>query len=1040
MRRTFLLHHRMPTLYLSLLVQTLATLLLWFSCLPIVGQVHAEAPITPSTPSGLHTQISDPVITGNGPTQTTQYNISGGTRPGGVNGTNLFHSFGDFNVPTNNIANFLNGVSFDVNGTPLQAGLPTSNILGTVTGVNPSIIFGAIQTNGTGGFGKANLFLMNPHGFLFGPNASVNVGGMVAFTTADYLQFQGTDTLFNKVSTPESLSLLSTVPVEAFGFLGSNPAAIAIQGSTLQVARGQSLSFVGGNTGFKYIDPDTGIRSSTSVPGGVTMTGGKLLALDGQINIASVASHGEVSAVDFMPAPGMTMGDINLSQGALLDVSADAAGTVRIRGGQFVIDSATISADTKNAAGAQDAIHINVTGDMSLANELSPALTARTTGSGNAGAINIQSGNLDAITSSSDSLVALVDTHTSGTGTAGSVTITTGDLHTFEHHSFFIDTGTAGTGHGGAVGILGTNIFIEGESIATGNLRFGQGLGQDVSGSAGNLSITATETLQVAGSTINTDAWFAEAGNITLAARDVNIIGNSSVSVDGDFGGAPITVTADRLRLDFASVLKNNTVVDPGGDITINARIVELKEGSVIQTSTPDDGRAGNINITATERVTLDDQGNRISSPAGLLSNSTGDFGSFGNSGSITVKTPQLEIFGGAQINTSTRSSGNAGVISISSTSATISGERLFETPDSIFQIGSTRASGIYTRTVGSQFCSGRCGNAGNVTVTTGSLNLESGGTINSGTINSGAGGSITINAANTVTMSGTMQDGTPSGVFSRTIGVALDSGNGGNIALTAGQSVAISDGASVSASSTGPGNAGNILIDAGQQLDLMGNSSVTTEAKQASGGDIDIRAINRVRLVDSSINTSVFGGDGNGGNITIDPNVVVLQGSQVKAEAFQGVGGDITITTPLFLADSTSTVSALSPFGLNGRVTIQSPTSNLSGSLGPLTSNPSQAQALLTQRCAALANGQTSSFVVAGREQLPSDPGGWLNSPLAFTLLGESLAVDHAVVSAPAIIPIAALNTGTVSLRRLTPAGFLMANFADSEATGCRS
>ena len=37
----------------------------------------------------------------------------------------LFHSFGDFNVPNNNIANFLN-----------NSGLATSNILGRVTGGN----------------------------------------------------------------------------------------------------------------------------------------------------------------------------------------------------------------------------------------------------------------------------------------------------------------------------------------------------------------------------------------------------------------------------------------------------------------------------------------------------------------------------------------------------------------------------------------------------------------------------------------------------------------------------------------------------------------------------------------------------------------------------------------------------------------------------------------------------------------------------------------------------------------------------------------
>ena len=46
-------------------------------------------------------------------------------------------------------------------------------------GGNLSNIFGTIQTTG---FGNANLFLMNPAGFLFGPNATVNVGGMVSFT------------------------------------------------------------------------------------------------------------------------------------------------------------------------------------------------------------------------------------------------------------------------------------------------------------------------------------------------------------------------------------------------------------------------------------------------------------------------------------------------------------------------------------------------------------------------------------------------------------------------------------------------------------------------------------------------------------------------------------------------------------------------------------------------------------------------------------------------------------------------------------------
>jgi large exoprotein involved in heme utilization and adhesion len=796
-----------------------------------------------------------------------------------------------------------------------------------------------------------------------------------------------------------------------------------VQGSGLSVDPGQSISFVGGD---------------------FTMTGGNLNARNGQVRIASVASTGEILHQDLRPAPNIKgdsfsgMGTINLSQGAVVNVSSNAAGIVKILGGQFVMTNATVSADTVNGAGAPVAIDINITGNMSIANDLAPALTAKSTGDGSAGAINITSANLKAITSPSNNLLALIDTHTSGMGTAGNITINTGDLHTI-NENFFIDSGSAGPGHGGDVTVSGTTIHIHGPEISTGNRRFGQLQGQEVTGSAGNLTISA-DSLKIEAANISTESFLARAGDLTLEAGHIHITGNSFVSVDGNLGGATITVNADQLTIDTASQLNSNTVVKPGGNINITARIVDLSNGGFIQTSTLGDGPAGNIHITAMERVTLDDRGNTIPRPSGLLSNSFGDFGSLGSSGAIDVITPRLEIIGGAQMNSSTRSSGQAGTITITADSISILGERPFETPESFIELGSTRASGIYTRTVGSELCAGPCGNAGNVTVTTGSLNLESGGTINSGTINSGAGGNITIYATNAITMSGTMIDGTSSGIFSRTAGTAQDSGTGGNITLTAGQSVTISNGASVSASSNGPGNAGNISVNAGQQFEMR-DSSITTQATKATGGNINIQAIDRVRLVNSPISTSVRSGPGSGGNITIDPNVVVLQNSPITAQADRGAGGNITITTPLFLADSTSPVSASSQFGRNGTVTIQSPTSNLSESLGTLPSEPSQAQTLLTQRCAALVNnGQTSSFVVAGREQLPADPGGWLTSPLAFAAWGESLDAGPAIAAIPTVMAIAAQGTGTVSIRRLTPAGFLMANFADSAATGCSS
>src|SRR6185369_8267002 len=265
--------------------------------------------VTPITPSGLNTHIGDPTILPGGQ---TVYDITGGTRPG--NGPNLFHSFGDFNVPNNNIANFLN-----------DSGLATSNILGRVTGGNISNIFGAIQTTG---FGNANLFLMNPAGFLFGPNATVNVGGMVSFTSADYLRLTD-NARFNAVPGPAD-ALLSAAPVAAFGFLGSNPGAIMVRGSQLTVADGTGVSLVGGN-----------ITIQSGTPDGGTAQPARLSAPNGKIQLASAASAGEFDAATLQPLPNVnntsftSFGAVSLTSGSNINVRGEQ--TLSIRGGQFVI-------------------------------------------------------------------------------------------------------------------------------------------------------------------------------------------------------------------------------------------------------------------------------------------------------------------------------------------------------------------------------------------------------------------------------------------------------------------------------------------------------------------------------------------------------------------------------------------------------------------------------------------------------------------------------------------------------------------------------
>jgi large exoprotein involved in heme utilization and adhesion len=236
-------------------------------------------------------------------------------------------------------------------------------------------------------------------------------------------------------------------------------------------------------------------------------------------------------------------------------------------------------------------------------------------------------------------------------------------------------------------------------------------------------------------------------------------------------------------------------------------------------------------------------------------------------------------------------------------------------------------------------------------------------------------------------------------------VSTSAENAKGGDILIDT-QSVQLSDGTSISASSNAPfsdngeGNAGNITIKSASNV-LIQNSAVTTEASAASGGNIKILAPDAamIHLVNSKVSTSVGGlaDKSDGGNITIDPQFVVLQNSQVIAQAVAGAGGAIDITAAsAFISDPLSIVNASSTLGISGTVNIQSPLQNVGGELTALTQEFSSAAALLAQQCAArAADGKFSTFVVAAREGLPMEPGGFLASPsLTAELLGPSLSL----------------------------------------------
>ncbi|TMI37830.1 S-layer family protein, partial [Candidatus Bathyarchaeota archaeon] len=661
------------------------------------------------------------------------------------------------------------------------------------------------------------------------------------------------------------------------------------------------------------------------------------------------------------------------------------------------MQNGTISADTIDANGAPIAVDIQLTGDLSITADVNPAITARTTGSGDAGEIRIASKNMEVFTSIED-VFTVIDSHTSGSGRGGNVTITTGDLQMTGDPfgiTFMIDSGFIGSdgGHGGNVTITAHSIEMQDANITSG-YAVAQLFGEDATGAAGNVRVT-TDSLHLNFSSIDASGAslrdrtgsIGRAGDITVTARDIQLE-DSSLSSQGFERGGTITVNADHLVM-LDSVITSQTNLLAGGGVTVSANVVELRQASQLVSSTGGNGDAGPIHVTVNDHLSLL-EGVNFFRPSGIFTNSFGAFGSgLGHAGDVFITTPRLEMSSGARINTATQSSGRGGNVTIQATdSITISGEFPTKILEPLFNLGTIHPSGIFTSTVGGK-CSGSCGDAGRISITTGSLNLGSGGRINSGTSSTGRGGDTSIHATDNVSLSGTLSDGTPAGVFSRTIGTAPGSGAGGDITSTAGQGVTLSNGAAISASSSGPANAGNITINAGNSF-LMQNSSVTTQATQAGGGNITVNAGDMVRLTNSQINTSVAGGPGGGGNITIDPNFVILQNSQILAQAFAGQGGNITITTGTFLPDANSLVDASSQLGLNGTVTIQSPTSNLSSVWARLQQNYAEVAGLLRARCSAQVGGTYSSFVLAGRDSLPLEPGGWLPSPMAALSAGE--------------------------------------------------
>ena len=951
--------------------------------------------------------------------------ITGGTAAG----HNLFHSFGDFNVGASDSARFQTGL---VNPLPDAS---VSNILARVTG-GQSNLYGNLDSATY--YPSANLFLMNPAGFLFGQNATVNVGGMMTFTTADSMKMRGLDGSNAGIFHADiaQTNILTSAPVAAFGFIGSNPHSIDFIGGQLTVASGTGLALVGG--GINLLPDSSGTPSSITDPGR-------------PIHMTSVAGPGEVAADRGIPAVGMALGTVTLGQGTTLDTSYNSGasligdgsgGAISIRGGQFVATGATLLTNPDlSSTGQGGAVTITASGTASLAEGSSIDTSLNSPTNGDAGAVSIVASQV----SLQDSFIQAHytgDVSTAGAG--GAVTLTGTDSVTLTRA--FVSTDSFFS-NGGAVSLTAPTVVLEESFVFTGT--FGRGNGGAVTlGDSGTSSVSMTRS----GIATDTSKTTGNSGPVTINGSTVTIIdnffGSPSISTNtqnnvGDpnaGNGGDIVITGTNVTFsDFAqiqSVAASPGTFSKGGTIRITgSESILIENGTGFRTTVTSQGSAGDIQLES-KHVTISGQSVLSSETFGpasggiikiagtedivirsgsLITTNSANSGEAiqGPAGHVELDTQQLTISGGSIVQSQTTGTGLGGTVTVQGIGGPAQSVLISDADSGIFT--DTRSFTQDGNLLGT-------GTGGNIFVNANSVTLQNGGTLSAATTGAGHAGSILVKAdsvsitsgsllrsssslrqtllfdgeavplptgnAGTVTIQGLASpaqsvriDGPDSGIFTDTRGT----GAGGNILVNA-NTIAMTNGSSVSASSTGPGDTGNIHIDAGNQF-TMTNSSVTTEANHASGGAIKITTDpgGTVRLTNNSmISASVLDGTGGGGSVNIDPQFVILLNSQILAQAKQGPGGNISITTNFLLPDANSVISASSQFGVNGTITIQSPNAPISGHIQPLGKTPLIATSLFNQRCASLAGGEFSSFTVAGRDSLPIEPGSWLASPLA--------------------------------------------------------
>ena len=618
-------------------------------------------------------------------------------------------------------------------------------------------------------------------------------------------------------------------------------------------------------------------------------------------------------------------------------------------------------------------------------------VSASTSGEGNGGNLTVNAtDSVQVIGTSADGTLSrlLARVNSGSTGNAGDLTINTSQL--LVQDGAQISAGTFGEGNGGnltvnasdSVQVIGfspnsqfpSGLFTPADNGSTGDagdltINTSQLLVQDGAlvsastsgeGNGGNLSIDATDSVQVIGTSadgtlsrlfaIASSSATGDAGDLTINTSQLLVQDGAQISsgTSGEGNGGNLTVNAsDSVQIigTFAdgsrsSLLSraNSGSTGNGGNLTINTSSLLIQDGAEINAGTLGEGNGGNLTVNASDSIQVIGTSSDGQFPSALSARplSTGD------AGDLNINTSNLLIQDGAFVSVSTRGAGNSGNLTVNAS-------------DSVQVIGRSEngrfASGVFT-----QATSDSEGNAGDLIINTSNLLVQDGAQISAGTFGEGNGGNLTVNATDSVQVIGRSRfpsglfttadndstadagdltintsnllvqdgaqigastfgagngsnikldvddtiliEGTRSGIFSTA--ESNSTGNAGSITIDP-QQVTVRDGGTISVQSFGTGKGGNLTIISDNLT--LDNGSITAQTVSTDGGNVtlDIADLLLLRNGDSNaLISATAGGEGNGGNLTIDTTFLVAfpnENSDITANASQGRGGNINIT-----------------------------------------------------------------------------------------------------------------------------------------------